>query len=150
MSYYYHIHETSLIGFSTATSYCQNVFLHQTVHGSKKSSKGKYPWIEYNGQEVADTSFCIRFLNKAFNVDLNAEFTEEEKAIAHAWQKMIEENTYWYVSHLVMYKANDKIIFIYSTVIAQITKYLFIFLNTIILFKHKSMNKGNELQWKQH
>ena len=53
--------------------------------------------MEYNGEEVADTSFCIKYLNRTFNVDLNAKFSAEQRGIAHAWQKMLEENTYWYM-----------------------------------------------------
>ena len=53
--------------------------------------------MEYNGEEVADTSFCIKFLNKTFKVDLNAQFSAEQRGIAHAWQKMIEEK------HLLVY-----------------------------------------------
>ena len=26
------------------------------------------PWIEFNGQEIADSNFCIRFLEKEFQV----------------------------------------------------------------------------------
>ena len=65
------------------------------MHMTIRKFKGKFPWIEYNDEKVADSSFCVRFLNKTFNVDLNAEFTPEERAKAHAFQKMLEENTYW-------------------------------------------------------
>ena len=59
------------------------------------SPKGKIPWIELNGEKIGDSSFIIKYLNKTFDVDLNAGFTKEERAIAHSWRKMIEENTYW-------------------------------------------------------
>ncbi|XP_046551644.1 failed axon connections homolog [Haliotis rubra] len=36
---------------------------YQNVHGLKVSSKGKVPWIEYNGKAVADSTLCIDFLN---------------------------------------------------------------------------------------
>lgn len=62
---------------------------------SKKSSKGKMPWIEYNGQEVADSSFCIEFLSKEFEVDVDGHLTKEEKGLATAIRVMLEENTYW-------------------------------------------------------
>jgi glutathione S-transferase len=61
----------------------------------KTSSKGKIPWIEYNGKPVEDTSFCIEFLTNERGVDLNSHLSPAEKGIARAFQKMIEENTLW-------------------------------------------------------
>jgi hypothetical protein len=61
----------------------------------KPSKKGKYTWIEYNGEEVADSEFCIEYLNKKFEIDLNKNFTTRETGAARAFQKMLEENTYW-------------------------------------------------------
>lgn len=61
----------------------------------KQSKKGKIPWIEYNGQEIADSNFCIEFLDKEFGVDLNEELTDEQKGIARAVGVMLEENTFW-------------------------------------------------------
>ena len=53
------------------------------------------PWIEYKGIQVADSNFCIRFLNNEYEVDLSQHLNAEQKAIAHCLQTMIEENTYW-------------------------------------------------------
>ena len=61
----------------------------------KLSSKGKIPWIEYNGQKIADSNFCIRFLNEEFNVELDKNLTASEKAVAHAVLTTVEENLYW-------------------------------------------------------
>lgn len=61
----------------------------------KMSRKGKLPWIEYKGVAVADSNFCVRFLTKEFNVDLNEHLSTEQKAVAHCIQTMLEENTYW-------------------------------------------------------
>ena len=61
----------------------------------KFSKKGKMPWIEFNGQEIADSNFCIRFLNKEFKVDIDSHLSDAEKAIAHSVLTMLEENTYW-------------------------------------------------------
>ena len=61
----------------------------------KLSSKSKIPWIEYNGQKIADSNFCIRFLNEEFNVELDKNLTASEKAVAHAVLTTVEENLYW-------------------------------------------------------
>ncbi|XP_061185655.1 failed axon connections homolog isoform X2 [Saccostrea echinata] len=60
-----------------------------------RNSKGKLTWIEYNGEEVADSEFCIKFINKTLNIDLDKDFTDEEKAIAYSFQKVAEEYFYW-------------------------------------------------------
>ena len=59
------------------------------------SRKGKMPWIEYKGLAVADSYFCILFLSKEFNVDLDERLSAMEKATAHCIQAMLEEKTYW-------------------------------------------------------
>lgn len=62
------------------------------------SGKGKCPWISYNNQDVADSSMCIDFLKNVTNVDLNAHLSETDKAIARAFQKMVEEELTWVLS----------------------------------------------------
>ena len=59
------------------------------------SSKGKFPWITYNGVEVADSQFCIEYLNKEFSVDLNENLSSLERSTARAFQMLVEENLYW-------------------------------------------------------
>ncbi|KAL9961651.1 hypothetical protein ACROYT_G030639 [Oculina patagonica] len=61
----------------------------------KFSKKGKMPWIEFNGQEIADSNFCIQFLKKEFQVDIDCHLSATKKAIAHSIRTMLEENTYW-------------------------------------------------------
>ena len=62
---------------------------------AKLSKKGKMPWIEFNGQEIADSNFCIRFLEKEFQVDVDSHLGITERAIGHGVLTMLEENTYW-------------------------------------------------------
>uniref|UniRef100_A0A0L8FH13 GST N-terminal domain-containing protein n=2 Tax=Octopus bimaculoides TaxID=37653 RepID=A0A0L8FH13_OCTBM len=59
------------------------------------SPKHKTPWITYNGEVVSDSQFIIEYLNKKFNLDLNSHLSEEQRGVARAMQKMIEENLYW-------------------------------------------------------
>ncbi|XP_077992367.1 failed axon connections homolog [Glandiceps talaboti] len=68
---------------------------YKSVHGKKKSPKGKVPWIEYNGETVSDSSFIIEFLNKKLDVDLQKELSNEQKAVGQAFQRLVEENLYW-------------------------------------------------------
>ncbi|KAL5017183.1 hypothetical protein ScPMuIL_006772 [Solemya velum] len=64
-------------------------------HSAKFSTKGKTPWMEYNGVAVADTHFCIQHLKKERDIDNNSSLSLEQKAVARAMQKMTEENLYW-------------------------------------------------------
>ena len=59
------------------------------------SKKGKMPWIEFNGQDIADSNFCVRFLQKEFQVDVDSHLSATERAIGHSILTMLEENTYW-------------------------------------------------------
>ncbi|XP_063424050.1 failed axon connections homolog isoform X1 [Mytilus trossulus] len=68
---------------------------YENVHSFTKSKKGKFPWIEYNGEEISDSEFCIEYLNDKLQIDLNKDFTAKDRGIARAFQKMFEENTYW-------------------------------------------------------
>lgn len=68
---------------------------YECVHSRDRSKKGKFPWIEYNGEEIADSEFCIEFLNERLGINLNKTFSPPELGIARAFQKMFEENTYW-------------------------------------------------------
>ncbi|XP_064596808.1 failed axon connections homolog [Liolophura sinensis] len=70
---------------------------YQNVHGMKKSSKGKIPWIRYNGVSKADSQFCIDFLNKKFDVDLNFRLDRANQAVARAFSKLLEESLTWYM-----------------------------------------------------
>ncbi|VDI38540.1 Hypothetical predicted protein [Mytilus galloprovincialis] len=71
----------------------------RNVHSYTKSKKGKFPWIEYNGEEISDSEFCIEYLNDKLQIDLNKDFTAKDRGIARAYQKMLEENTFWYVNY---------------------------------------------------
>ena len=54
--------------------------------------------IEFNGEEIADSQFIINFISKTYNCDMNSSLSENDKAIGRAFVKMLEENTYWYVT----------------------------------------------------
>ena len=59
------------------------------------SAKGKTPWMTYNGEDVADSQFCIEYLKDKLGISLDKHLSAEERAIARAFQKMVEENLYW-------------------------------------------------------
>ena len=59
------------------------------------SPKNKIPFIMLNGETVSDSQFCIEYLNKKFDVDLDQSLNTEQKAISRALRKMMEEGFYW-------------------------------------------------------
>ncbi|KAK3772106.1 hypothetical protein RRG08_061190 [Elysia crispata] len=61
----------------------------------RTSSKGKFPWISYNGEVVADSQISMEFLNDKLGIDLNKGLTEAERAQAHAFRVMVDEHLYW-------------------------------------------------------
>ena len=62
-----------------------------------KSKKGQLPFVEVNGEEIADSAFIIKELGQRYNTDLDAQLTPEQRNIAHANISMIENHFSWYV-----------------------------------------------------
>ncbi|XP_056017176.1 failed axon connections homolog [Ostrea edulis] len=65
---------------------------------SNRSNKGKFTWIEINGEEISDSEFCIQYVNRKFNVDPDKGFSDEDRAAALAIQRMVDEHLYWTVA----------------------------------------------------
>jgi len=60
-----------------------------------KGPLGKFPVIDDGGNLVPDSTMIIEYLQKKYHVDLDASLSNEEKAISHAFQRMMEERLYW-------------------------------------------------------
>ena len=60
------------------------------------SKKRKCPWITYNGKNIADSQFCIDYLNKEFGNDTMSKYSPRERAEGVAFRKLVEESLYWY------------------------------------------------------
>lgn len=65
----------------------------------KGAPKGKTPWIEYNGMTMGDSQLIIHYFNEKFNINMNQHLSSQERAIAWAIQKWLEEYTYWLNVH---------------------------------------------------
>ncbi|XP_035692345.1 failed axon connections homolog isoform X2 [Branchiostoma floridae] len=68
---------------------------YEPMYGRSMGPKGKIPWIEYNGEAMADSGLIMEFLNREKGVDLNRTLSDADKAVSRAFTKMVEENTYW-------------------------------------------------------
>jgi glutathione S-transferase len=65
----------------------------------RKAPKGKLPFIEDNGKIIADSNFILKYLKETYGDTLDGDLSDADKAIAHAFIKMIDENLYWVLVH---------------------------------------------------
>jgi glutathione S-transferase len=63
--------------------------------GFSKAPKGKLPYIDDDGQRVADSTFVRFHLEKKYGIDFDRGLSEELRAIAWAFEKLAEDNLYW-------------------------------------------------------
>jgi glutathione S-transferase len=64
-----------------------------------KAPKHKLPYIDDGGTIVTDTSFIIDYLKRRYGDPLDAALSPPERAVATAFQRLMEENLYWAVVH---------------------------------------------------
>jgi glutathione S-transferase len=64
-----------------------------------KAPKRKLPYIEDDGTVVADTTFIIEYLKGRYGDPLDAALSPLERALATAFQRLLEENLYWAIVH---------------------------------------------------
>ena len=68
--------------------YFQNV-----NHNAKlRSKRGLLPFVELNGEEIADSEIIIKSLAKTYNKDLDASLNQEQKNIQHAMLTMVDNH----------------------------------------------------------
>jgi len=72
-----------------------NKIPYENNRGYKMGKKGKLPWIEYNGERIADSKFIFEYLKDKFEANLDQELTDVEVATGRAVTTMLEESTYW-------------------------------------------------------
>lgn len=65
--------------------------------GMRKAPKGKLPFIEDDGQIIADSTFIRWHLEKKYGIDFDKGLSDSEKATGWALEKTLEEHLYWCV-----------------------------------------------------
>lgn len=56
---------------------------------------GKVPYIEDDGETIADSTLIRRHIERKYEVDLDASLTSQQRAIAWSIEKMAEEHLYF-------------------------------------------------------
>lgn len=62
-----------------------------------RSKKGQLPFVELNGEEIADSTLIIKELSQTFGKDIDAGLTQDQRNVSHAMISMIENKLVWYV-----------------------------------------------------
>ncbi|CAL4112250.1 unnamed protein product [Meganyctiphanes norvegica] len=66
----------------------------EKTHGP---TRGKCPWITFNGDEVEDSELIINYLTKNFDIHLDDHLTTKKKANLHALRILGDEHLFWLV-----------------------------------------------------
>src|SRR5205823_1444055 len=62
--------------------------------GLRGAPKGKLPYIEDDGVNIADSTFIRMHLERKYGIDFDRPLSSEEKGFAWALEKMLEDNLY--------------------------------------------------------
>jgi glutathione S-transferase len=93
-------------GLPNASPFCMKVetylrmtglpFETHTLRDPRKAPKGKLPYIDDDGEIVADSSAILAYLQKKYGDKLgDAALSPAERAVAHALRAMLDEHFYW-------------------------------------------------------
>ena len=64
-------------------------------YNKPRGSKGRSPWINFNGQELTDSQLILEYLSRYFEKDLDGRLDDTDRAIARMTRVMVEERYYW-------------------------------------------------------
>jgi glutathione S-transferase len=62
---------------------------------AETAPKGKLPYIEHDGAQIADSSIIVDYLKEHFGDPLDEALSSSERAKGHAIKRMVEEHIWW-------------------------------------------------------
>src|SRR4051794_17846505 len=74
----------------------------EPVHGIENlqiAPRGKIPFIEVDGDRLWDSTLIVEWAKERFGDQLNGWLSSEQKAIGHAFERMMAEELYWGLVH---------------------------------------------------
>jgi glutathione S-transferase len=63
--------------------------------GFRKAPKGKLPYIDDDGEKIADSTFIRLHIEKKYGTDFDRGLDQEQRAIGWAFEKLAEDHLYW-------------------------------------------------------
>jgi len=88
-----HIRSISPFSLKLETWIKLNKIDYENVYSIKFSKKGQIPYIELNGEQIADSNIIIPKLKEHFKVDPDESLSSKDNAISHAITMMLENHT---------------------------------------------------------
>lgn len=80
--------------------------------------KGKMPFVEIDGQRMGDSTLILERLSKESGKDPDADLGPTERAVSHAFRRMIKENLYWVMA--VDRWVTDENFAVYTPILAEV------------------------------
>jgi len=65
------------------------------IGGLRRAPKGKLPYIDDDGERIADSTFIRWHIEKKYRFDFDRGLNGEQRAVAWAFEKMAEDHLYW-------------------------------------------------------
>jgi hypothetical protein len=72
-------------------------FLFQNINHNNKlrSKRGQLPFVEFNGEEIADSEFIIKTLAGKLEKNMDACLGQDQKGVNHAMTAMVDNHLNW-------------------------------------------------------
>lgn len=67
--------------------------------GFRRAPKGKLPYIDDDGERVADSTFIRWHIEKKYGFDFDKGLDAEQRAVAWAFERMFDDHLYWAFLH---------------------------------------------------
>eukprot|EP00094_Tigriopus_californicus_P008512 TCALIF_08204-PA protein Name:"Similar to fax Failed axon connections (Drosophila melanogaster)" AED:0.33 eAED:0.33 QI:0/0/0/0.5/1/1/2/0/70 len=64
-------------------------------NGKLRSKRGLLPFVEYNGEEIADSEFIIKTLSEKLDKNMDEGMGKDQLGVQHAMVAMVDNHLNW-------------------------------------------------------